>query len=159
MERIERSGDDYYFLYTGGTTGMPKGVMWRNEDLVGVLGGRSTRCSARRCPSGPEDAGAIAKRVVDSGRVTVHLPASPLMHGTGAFTSLQALSVGGAIVTLESRTFDPHELWRVVERRRVTQMAIVGDAFAKPMLRALDEAEAEGGPTTSRRSGSSSRRA
>ena len=87
-----------------------------------------------------EDAGAIAKQVVESGRVTVHLPASPLMHGTGAFTSLQAMAVGGAIVTLESRTFDPHELWRVVEQRRVTQMAIVGDAFAKPMLRALDEA-------------------
>jgi fatty-acyl-CoA synthase len=96
--------------------------------------------------NGSEDAGAISKRVVDSGRLTVHLPASPLMHGTGAFTSLQALSVGGAIVTLESRAFDPHELWRVVEQRRVTQMAIVGDAFAKPMLRALDEAEAENRP-------------
>ena len=68
------------------------------------------------------------------------------MHGTGAFTSFQAMLVGGAIVTLESRTFDPHELWRVVQERRVTQMAIVGDAFAKPMVRALDEADAEGTP-------------
>ncbi len=146
MERVVRSGDDYYFLYTGGTTGMPKGVMWRNEDLVGVLGGSLYPLFGESMPERSEDAGPIAKRAVDSGRNTVHLPASPLMHGTGAFTSLQAMSVGGAIVTLESRTFDPHELWRVVERRRVTQMAIVGDAFAKPMLRALDEGDAEGRP-------------
>ncbi|HEY5013925.1 MAG TPA: acyl-CoA synthetase [Acidimicrobiia bacterium] len=146
MERVERSGDDYYFLYTGGTTGMPKGVMWRNEDLVGVLLGSIYPLFGEAMLEHPGDAGAIAKRVVDSGRVTVHLPASPLMHGTGAFTSLQAMTVGGAVVTLESRAFDPHELWKVVERRRVTQMAIVGDAFAKPMLRALDDAEAQGRP-------------
>ncbi|MDQ1533226.1 MAG: 3-oxocholest-4-en-26-oate---CoA ligase [Actinomycetota bacterium] len=146
MERIERSGDDYYFLYTGGTTGMPKGVMWRNEDLVGVLLGAVYPLYGAAMPERSADAGAIAKQIVESGRTTVHLPASPLMHGTGAFTSLQAMSVGGAIVTLESRTFDPHELWRVVQERRVTQMAIVGDAFAKPMLRALDEADAAGRP-------------
>ena len=146
MERIERSGDDYYFLYTGGTTGMPKGVMWRNEDLVGVLMGAVYPLYGAAMLERSADAGAIAAQIVESGRTTVHLPASPLMHGTGAFTSLQAMSVGGAIVTLESRTFDPHELWRVVQDRRVTQMAIVGDAFAKPMLRALDEAEAEGRP-------------
>jgi acyl-CoA synthetase (AMP-forming)/AMP-acid ligase II len=146
MERIPRSGDDYYFLYTGGTTGMPKGVMWRNEDLVGVLGGSLYPLFGEAMPERSEDAGAIAKRIIDAGRTTVHLPASPLMHGTGAFTSLQAMSVGGAIVTLESRTFDPHELWRVVEHRGVTQMAIVGDAFAKPMLRALDEADVQGRP-------------
>jgi fatty-acyl-CoA synthase len=146
MERIERSGDDYYFLYTGGTTGMPKGVMWRNEDLVGVLLGTVYPLYGAAMPERSADAGAIAKQIVESGRTTVHLPASPLMHGTGAFTSLQAMSVGGAIVTLESRTFDPHELWRVVQERRVTQMAIVGDAFAKPMLRALDEADAAGPP-------------
>jgi fatty-acyl-CoA synthase len=56
------------------------------------------------------------------------------------------LFLGGTIVTLESRHFDPHELWRVVQRERVTQIAIVGDAFAKPMLRALDEADARGEP-------------
>ena len=54
--------------------------------------------------------------------------------------------LGGTIVTLESRSFDPDELWRVVEREKVTNMAIVGDAFAKPMVRALEEAEARGEP-------------
>jgi fatty-acyl-CoA synthase len=146
MARIERSGDDYYFLYTGGTTGMPKGVMWRSEDLFGVLGGAVYPLFGEAMPDRSEDAGAIAKRVVEGGRTSVHLPASPLMHGTGAFTTLQSMALGGSIVTLESRTFDAHELWRVVQRRGVTQMAIVGDAFAKPMLRALDEAETAGTP-------------
>jgi fatty-acyl-CoA synthase len=68
------------------------------------------------------------------------------MHGTGAFTSFQALFLGSAVVTLVGRHFDPHELWETVQRERVTQMAIVGDAFAKPMLRALEEAEAKGTP-------------
>jgi acyl-CoA synthetase (AMP-forming)/AMP-acid ligase II len=68
------------------------------------------------------------------------------MHGTGQFSTLQVLFLGGTVVTLEGRHFDPHELWQVVQRERVTQIAIVGDAFAKPMLRALDEAEARGEP-------------
>jgi fatty-acyl-CoA synthase len=146
MERIERSGDDYYFLYTGGTTGMPKGVMWRNEDLYGVLGEAAYGLVGATMPETSADAGAIAKQAIDNIGPRVHLPASPLMHGTGAMSSFQALFLGGAIATLEGRHFDPHELWRVVERERVTQMAIVGDAFAKPMLRALEEAEADGKP-------------
>ena len=79
----------------------------------------------------------MAKSFVDAGANRMHLPASPLMHGTGAFTSFQAFFLGAAIVTLVGRHFDPHELWATVQRERVTQMAIVGDAFAKPMLRAL----------------------
>jgi fatty-acyl-CoA synthase len=68
------------------------------------------------------------------------------MHGTGAFSSFQALALGGAIATLVGRHFDPDELWQTVQRERVTQMAIVGDAFAKPMLRALEAAEERGEP-------------
>ena len=68
------------------------------------------------------------------------------MHGTGFMSSLQALTMGGTIVTLESRHFDPDELWRAVERNHVTQMAIVGDAFGKPMVRALENAENDGKP-------------
>ena len=64
------------------------------------------------------------------------------MHGTGAFTTFQSIWAGGRIITLEGRHFDAHELWRVVAKEKVTQMAIVGDAFAKPMLTALEEAEA-----------------
>jgi len=146
MERVDRSGDDLYFLYTGGTTGMPKAVMWRHEDLFGVLGEGVYPLLGGTMPERSEDAGAVAASVVAGGRRTAHLPASPLMHGTGAFTSFQAMFGGGSIVTLPSRHFDPHELWQVVQRDSVTQMAIVGDAFAKPMLRALEEAESQGRP-------------
>ena len=140
MPRIERSGDDMYFLYTGGTTGMPKGVMWRFDDLWGVLADATYALVGETSPTRPEDVGPLAKRIVEA-RDTAHLPASPLMHGTGAFTSFQSIWAGGRIITLEGRHFDADELWRVVERERVTQMAIVGDAFAKPMLKALEAAK------------------
>jgi acyl-CoA synthetase (AMP-forming)/AMP-acid ligase II len=146
MERIERSGDDLYFLYTGGTTGMPKGVMWRNEDLFGVLGDGAYPLVGLVRPDTMAEVGTLAKSLVDAGASRVHLPASPLMHGTGAFTSFQALFLGSAVVTLVGRHFDADELWETVQRERVTQMAIVGDAFAKPMLRALEAAEAKGTP-------------
>jgi len=146
MPRIERSGDDLYLLYTGGTTGMPKGVMWRNEDLFGVLAEGVYPLVGKVRPDRSADTGAIAKELVDAGANRVHLPASPLMHGTGGFSSFQAMFLGAAIVTLVCRHFDPDELWQTVQRERVTQMAIVGDAFAKPMVRALEAAEAAGTP-------------
>ena len=146
IERSERSGDDVLFLYTGGTTGMPKAVVWRHEDLFGALAPAAYSFFGLEMPEDSEGAGALVRKVHDSGLVPVHLPASPLMHGTGQFSTLQVLFLGGTIVTLESRHFDPHELWRVVQRERVSQIAIVGDAFAKPMLRALEEADARGEP-------------
>jgi 3-oxocholest-4-en-26-oate---CoA ligase len=146
MERLERSGDDLLFLYTGGTTGMPKAVMWRHEDLFAALAPAATAFFGLPIPEDTTGVEAVVRTVHESGLVPVHLPASPLMHGTGQFSTLQVLFLGGTIVTLESRHFDPHELWQVVQRERVTQIAIVGDAFAKPMLRALDEAEARGEP-------------
>jgi 3-oxocholest-4-en-26-oate---CoA ligase len=146
MERIERSGDDLIFLYTGGTTGMPKAVVWRHEDLFGALAPAAYAFFGLEVPESSEGVGALVQKVHESGLIPVHLPASPLMHGTGQFSTLQVLFLGGTIVTLESRHFDPHELWQVVQRERVTQIAIVGDAFAKPMLRALEEADARREP-------------
>jgi fatty-acyl-CoA synthase len=144
--RARLSGDDLYILYTGGTTGMPKGVMWRNEDLYESLVPSVLGLFGVTAPSSPEDFGRVATEVAAAGRTPVHLPASPLMHGTGFMSSLQALCAGGTVVTLESRSFDPHELWRAVAHEHVTQMAIVGDAFGKPMVRALEEAEADNAP-------------
>jgi len=146
MPRIARRGDDLYFLFTGGTTGMPKGVMWRNEDLFGTLAEAIYPLQGLTMPERSEDAGALAKAIIERGTGGVHLPGSPLMHGTGAFTTFQTLFTGGCVVTLTNRSFDPHEMWETVARERVTQMAIVGDAFCKPMLAALRDAEVRGTP-------------
>ena len=146
MEPIERSGDDYWFLYTGGTTGMPKGVMWRNHDLFSVLREAVYGILGEPIPETYEEIGPAAQRIAEAGNAPIHLPASPLMHGTGVMSSMQTHYVGGTIVTLERRHFEPDELWETVQRHRVSQMAIVGDAFAKPMVRSLDDARDAGRP-------------
>ncbi|HMK99169.1 MAG TPA: acyl-CoA synthetase [Acidimicrobiales bacterium] len=126
-----RSGDDLLLLYTGGTTGMPKGVMWRQDDLF-------RRLNAGNLIRIPEDDGlhGVRKTLVGSGPSII--PACPLMHGTGLFTAMGTMSVGGCVVTLANRHFDPVELLQTVERENVNVLSIVGDAFAKPILAALD---------------------
>ena len=130
-----RDGDQILMLYTGGTTGMPKGVMWRQGDLFPTLL-RNTSPSYFTDGETTPDLDKVRALVANGG--PVGLPACPLMHGTGWFGSLQMLSVGGCVVTLTSRTFDVVELLDTVEREGVNTLAIVGDAFAKPILRALD---------------------
>src|SRR5256714_5307853 len=98
-----RSGDDLYMLYTGGTTGMPKGVMWRQDDLYVRFSQ-----SVMHDPEQP-DLDAVRTRL-ESAAPLVGLPACPLMHGTGAFTSFQTLFMGGSVATLTSRRFDVTEL-------------------------------------------------
>ena len=142
--RITRSGNDLYFLYTGGTTGNPKGVMWRQDDLFQVLAKAIYPLVAGRMPEDLDGVREIAEGNADN--PPIHLPASPLMHGTGAFTTFQSLLLGGQVLTLTGRSFDPDELWQQVDEHRVTQMAIVGDAFAKPMVEALSRAEENGQP-------------
>jgi acyl-CoA synthetase (AMP-forming)/AMP-acid ligase II len=128
-----RSGDDIYMLYTGGTTGMPKGVMWRQDDLFVRLMTLSVR-------GYPVDGGvdglrqAVAIGVLD----LPLLPAAPLMHGTGAAAAAIALSDGRRVCLLESRKYEPVELLDTVERERAATVVIVGDPFARPILTALD---------------------
>jgi acyl-CoA synthetase (AMP-forming)/AMP-acid ligase II len=121
-------------LYTGGTTGMPKGVMWRQGDLVSMM--NNTATTKYPPDATPDD---IRRIVAEAGPGQTHIPACPLMHGTGAIPSFGVFAVGGCIVTLTERSFDVTELLDTIEREGVTSLAIVGDAFAKPMLRALDE--------------------
>src|SRR5438093_764974 len=137
---IERSPDDLLFLYTGGTTGMPKGVMWRSEDLWRAIGGGGNPVLGEPPVASLDE---LAARVRARGPGLRHLPACPLMHGTGLFTAFITLTAGGSIATLGGVNFDPHELWHAVGRHAVNTIAIVGDAFAKPMLRALDERRGE----------------
>ena len=135
--RLERSDDDLLFIYTGGTTGMPKGVMWRAEDLWGALGaGRNAPANRGEAPTTPEE---HVANVVAAGPIARQITACPLMHGTGLLTAIGTISAGGCIVTLEKLSFDAEEFWETVGRTRANSAVIVGDAFAKPMLKALEE--------------------
>ncbi len=131
---ISRSPDDLFLLYTGGTTGMPKGVMWPQGQLreVQLIGARAEGLVRETL----ED---VQAAIRTNGPGPAFLPACPLMHGTGFFTAISAILGGGAIITLPGHSFDPHELWKTAAAYKAGIIAIVGDTFAKPMLRALDE--------------------
>jgi fatty-acyl-CoA synthase len=138
IERVRapwgRSGDDLYMLYTGGTTGMPKGVMWRQDDLFARLIDSAVRHY-------PVEGGIEAVRAsleASPGGVTI-LPACPLMHGTGNFPSNTVLAEGGRVCLLESRRYDPLELLDTIARDQVNALVFVGDPFARPLLAALDD--------------------
>ncbi len=130
----DRSGDDLYLIYTGGTTGMPKGVMWRHEDVffAGLQGGNPGGPDIAR----PEDIGpAAAARPA----APATLPVAPLMHGNGHWAAMIGLHGGGKVVLAAQHRMDPDEIWSLVERERVNVMSIVGDAMARPMAEALHQ--------------------
>jgi fatty-acyl-CoA synthase len=131
--KLERSPHDEFFIYTGGTTGMPKGVIWRHDDL------RETHLTAlRRLGPVPETLEALVEAIKLAGPGPRLLPACPLMHGTGMLMAMATMLSGGCVITLEGGHFDPVELWEAVDKNRAATIVIVGDAFAKPMLQVLD---------------------
>jgi len=143
--RIERSERNQVMTYTGGTTGMPKGVLGRVGPGVAGLLAALPPLVGEKPMNTVADAALAAKRLHDQGRALVGVPACPLMHGTGLVIGMQTpLLLGGTMVLLEGRRFDPEELWNLVEAERVQLIAIVGDPFARPMLRSLDDAAATG---------------
>jgi acyl-CoA synthetase (AMP-forming)/AMP-acid ligase II len=127
----ERDGDDLVLMYTGGTTGMPKGVMWRQDDLY-----NSYSSAIWKDPVAP-DLDAVTARVLRRlGPVAV--PACPLMHGTGLFVALQQLCQAGCVVSLTGHRLDAVELLDTIQSEGVNVAAIVGDVFSRPMLEQLD---------------------
>lgn len=127
--------DNMLFLYTGGTTGMPKGVMWRHGDLVEVLGFGG---NALMGIAPAADIDEIASRMKPGEEGPRSLVCCPLMHGTGQFSAFINFATGGAVITLPNRNLDPEAIWSTVEKRRANSVVIVGQAFAGPMLEHLD---------------------
>lgn len=125
------SGDDLLLLYTGGTTGLPKGVMWRQEDLF-------LRLNTENGDSFPEQPDMDYLRSKVSHRGRAHLTAGPLMHGAGLLTCFMTLSKGGIVSHLKERSFSAEGLLDTVERDEAATLMWVGDAFARPVLDALD---------------------
>lgn len=110
-----RSGDDHYLLMTGGTTGRPKGVLWRHEDLYAAALGAHEGFAGRRV-----------------------LVAAPFWHGTGQWMALATLLAGGTVLTTTGASFDAGATWRLAADERATHLVLVGDAFAAPLADALE---------------------
>ncbi|HEY6533055.1 MAG TPA: AMP-binding protein [Acidimicrobiales bacterium] len=142
--RVERSGADTYLNYTGGTTGLPKGVLVEiRRSMTTALWFRD-QYLGRTLDGDPVD---TAMALAEAGDSLSSIPASPIMHSVGfIFSSLPALLTGGTVTTLENHGFDAHELLATIERTSATVTAIVGDAFGLPIVRALDEGRPDGRP-------------
>lgn len=130
-----RSGSDRYVLYTGGTTGLPKGAHWRHDDIFyGALGGRDI--TGRQLIGSLDDLAVAAS--VDPGGERVAL-ACPLMHGTAQWMALRTLLRGGTVLLDGSPHFDAHQTWKRLHATSATALVITGDVFAQPLAQALHD--------------------
>ena len=133
---VALSSDDLYVLYTGGTTGMPKAVLWRQHDIyMNALGGRTF---------GTSEGVSSLQEIVERSRPEVpgSMTAAPLMHGAAQWAAFINLCAGRPFVMAPTTThFDPAEVWALASRERVVSLSIVGDAFGRPLLDALESGE------------------
>ncbi len=132
-----RRDDDIYILYTGGTTGMPKGVVWRQEDVLRVLGGGVDFETGEVIEDEYRFSRAAAERAEGEKGIVI----APLMHGAAQWGVLNGLFNGRTTVLMPK--FDAHEVWKAVERHRITTLGITGDAMGRPLIETLDEREYE----------------
>lgn len=142
LPRLAYDEDDIYMVYTGGTTGMPKGVMYRQGDFV--KGVASFLLGPEIEPT-PAFMAAAILQLAQAGEDPVAFPACPLMHGTGMWLGAFAVqSFGGAVALLRDERFDPTRVWDYAAQVRAGSVVVVGDAFAKPLLAALRDAAERG---------------
>ncbi len=139
-------GDDHWLMYTGGTTGAPKGVLARHSWLYNVLCSNGFGLLGQPIPGDLEELRAVLRQGLAGPPSMICLPASPLTHATGMYTCLGALVCGGQVVFLPSRSYQPDELAATIGQHRVDSLSIVGDVFARPLADALDRAAASGRP-------------
>ena len=136
VEFPPRSAEDHYVLYTGGTTGMPKGVVWQQGDAVMVFGGGIDMYTQEPIET-PEK---MADRCLDETHFAPKsLNMAPLMHGAAQWGILRAIFEGGTVVLLSKKSFDAHEVWQQVEAEGVNVIMVTGDAMAKPLMDAFNE--------------------
>ena len=146
MDRINRDPETIYMLYTGGTTGMPKGVMYKQGEFLSYLF-RTLKAMGYNVP---EDLSNLESNIEESksdNSFIRSIVGCPLMHGTGMWLgAFLPLLLGGTVITTRNLGFDADQLWRQVEVTKATNIVIVGDAFAKPMLDALNRAQSDNNP-------------
>ncbi len=142
-----RPGTDELFMYTGGTTGRPKGVIWRLGDLMRNMTTPLYRpLGGPWLPGDPAEAGRIAAALRADGRTPVMLPAVPLMHATGLFNAMGAMLGGGQVVTARGGRLDPRHVWETVAGKRVRTLVVAGNAVCQPLVDELAAAEKAGRP-------------
>ncbi len=147
MPRITRAEDDVYMLYTGGTTGMPKGVMYAIGGMTAGYLSSGFPLLGLPVPASPGEVATLVRQATDAGNRLISIPCAPLMHGTGIWLgAFIPLLAGGEVLTLQQRSFDADELLRAIQSERATNITIVGDVLAKPIVSAIDTAAAAGTP-------------
>ncbi len=147
MPPIARDESDLYMLYTGGTTGMPKGVMYEIGDITGFFARLGFPVIGLAPPVTADEIAPAVAELAQRGGTSVSVTGAPLMHGTGLWLgALMHHTGGGHVVTLTNRSLDADELLDAIQRHRCTHNTIVGDAFSKPIIRAIDAAAERGQP-------------
>ena len=146
MARIERDPNTIYMLYTGGTTGMPKGVMYKQGEFLIFLF-KTLKAMGYDVPDEINELDQRIKQNKENNALIRSLVGCPLMHGTGMWLgSFLSLNLGGSVITLPNQGFNPDQMWSEVERCKASNIVIVGDAFAKPMLESLNKAKTANRP-------------
>jgi len=146
-QREPRPGSDQLFMYTGGTTGKPKGVIWGMSDLLGSMSaGLFSRLGLAEPPATLDELVAVVSETAAAGQSPVVLSVVPLMHATGLFNIMGTLAIGGRAVLTRTGGLDPRHVWETVAAQRVRTLLVAGNAVCQPLIDELLAAEADGRP-------------